>query len=74
MRTSKLKTEALERLETKIAFLDHANAVLSDEVLRQQRDIDTLRDRLEALASIVQAGRDTDAMPPAAEDERPPHY
>ena len=69
-----MKTEALERLETKIAFLDHANAVLSDEVLRQQRDIETLRDRLEALVTLVQAGRDSDAMPPAAEDQRPPHY
>lgn len=69
-----MNTEALERLETKIAFLDHANAVLSDVVLRQQRDIDALRDRLEALATIVQAARDSDAPPQAAEDERPPHY
>ena len=69
-----MSTEALEQLETKMAFLDHANAVLSDIVSRQQRDIDTLRDRLEALAVLVQAARDSDATPRTAEDERPPHY
>ncbi len=69
-----MSTEALEQLETKMAFLDHANAVLSDIVSRQQRDIDALRDRLTALAAIVQAGRDSDATPRTAADERPPHY
>ena len=70
-----MSTEALEQLETKMAFLDHANAVLSDVVLRQRvRDIDALRDRLTALAALVQAGRDSDATPRTAADERPPHY
>jgi uncharacterized coiled-coil protein SlyX len=69
-----MSTEALEQLETKMAFLDHANAVLSDIVSRQQRDIDALRDRLTALAALVQAGRDSDATPRTAADERPPHY
>jgi uncharacterized coiled-coil protein SlyX len=57
-----------------MAFLDHANAVLSDIVSRQQRDIDTLRDRLEALAALVRSARDSDATPRTVEDERPPHY
>ena len=72
-----MSTEALEQLETKMAFLDHANAVLSDIVSRQQRDIDTLRDRLEALAALaalVRSARDSDATPRTVEDERPPHY
>jgi uncharacterized coiled-coil protein SlyX len=69
-----MSTEALEQLEMKMAFLDHANTVLSDAVSRQQRDIDTLRDRLEALAALVQAGRDSDATLQGAGDERPPHY
>jgi uncharacterized coiled-coil protein SlyX len=69
-----MSTEALEQLETKLAFLDHANAVLSDIVSRQQRDIDTLRGRLEALAALVQAARDSDATPHTVDDERPPHY
>jgi uncharacterized coiled-coil protein SlyX len=68
-----MSTEALEQLETKMAFLDHANTVLSDIVSRQQREIDALRDRLIALTALVQAGRDSDASRTAA-DERPPHY
>jgi uncharacterized coiled-coil protein SlyX len=69
-----MSTEALEQLETKMAFLDHANAVLSEVVSRQQRDIDALRDRLEALVALVRTGRDSDAAPRTPEDERPPHY
>jgi uncharacterized coiled-coil protein SlyX len=69
-----MSTQALEQLETKIAFLDHANTVLSDIVSRQQRDIDTLRDRLTALAALVQADRDSDVTPRSQDDERPPHY
>jgi uncharacterized coiled-coil protein SlyX len=71
-----MNTQAIEQLETKIAFLDHANAVLSDIVSRQQRDIDTLRDRLTALAAIVQASREieADVSQRTADDERPPHY
>jgi uncharacterized coiled-coil protein SlyX len=68
-----MSTEALDQLEMKIAFLDHANAVLSDVVSRQQRDIDALRGRLEALSALIEA-RDSDATPRTANDERPPHY
>jgi SlyX protein len=69
-----MNAEALEQVETKIAFLEHANAVLSDVVTRQQRDIDALRDQIAALAARIQALRDSDATPHSAEDERPPHY
>jgi uncharacterized coiled-coil protein SlyX len=69
-----MSTDALEQLETKIAFLDHANAVLSDTVSRHQREIDTLREQLTALAALVQAARDSDTMPRTPDDERPPHY
>ena len=69
-----MNAEALEQVETKIAFLEHANAELSDVVARQQRDIDVLRDQIAALAARIQALRDSDATPHSAEDERPPHY
>lgn len=69
-----MSADALEQLETKIAFLDHANAVLSDTVSRQQRDIDALRGQLTALAAFVQAARDSDIMVRTEDDERPPHY
>ena len=69
-----MNAEALEQVETKIAFLEHANAELSDVVARQQRDIDALRDQVAALAARIEALRDSDAAPRTAEDERPPHY
>jgi SlyX protein len=69
-----MDTETLEQVETKIAFLEHANAELSDVVTRQQRDIDGLRDQIAALAARIQALRESDDTPRTAEDERPPHY
>jgi SlyX protein len=69
-----MNAESLEQLETKIAYLEHANAELSDVVFRQQRDIDALRNQIAALAARVQAGRDSDITPLTAEEEKPPHY
>ena len=69
-----MNAEALEQVEIKIAFLEHANAELSDVVARQQRDIDALRDQVAALAARMLALRESDATPRSAEDERPPHY
>jgi SlyX protein len=69
-----MNSDALEQVETKIAFLEHANAELSDVVTRQQRDIDVLRDQVAALASRIEALRESDATPRTAEEERPPHY
>ena len=43
--------EALERIETKIAFLEGANAELSDVVYRQRQEIDELKARLVALGA-----------------------
>ena len=40
--------ETLEQIETKIAFLERANAELSDVVYRQKKEIDELRARLSA--------------------------
>jgi SlyX protein len=69
-----MNTDALEQVQTKIAFLEHANAELSDVVTRQQRDIDTLRDQIAALAARIDALRESDAAPRTVEEERPPHY
>ena len=69
-----MSSQALEQLEIKLAFLDHANSELSEVVTRQQREIDALRVRLEALAARVQAALDVDAAPATADDEKPPHY
>jgi SlyX protein len=68
-----MNAEALEQIETKIAFLEHSNTELSDIVSRQQRDIEALRDWVAALAARV-ASRESDVASRTAEDERPPHY
>ena len=69
-----MNAEPLEQIETKIAFLEHANAELSDVVTRQQRDIAELRDQIASLAARLQTLRESDAAPGTADDERPPHY
>jgi uncharacterized coiled-coil protein SlyX len=65
--------DIIERLEIKVAYLESANGELSDVVYRQQKEIDTLRDRLNALL-----GRFEEAQAKmrewTAEEEKPPHY
>ena len=68
-----MNAEALEQIETKIAFLERANAELSDVVFRQHRDIEALREKLAALAARVEASH-ADPEVRSPEDERPPHY
>ena len=63
----------LERLETKLAFLEKATNELSDVVYRQQQDIVSLTDRLTALGSRIDALKSSD-RPYTEEEERPPHY
>jgi uncharacterized coiled-coil protein SlyX len=63
----------LERIETRIAFLEQANSELSDVVVRQHRDIEHLRAQIVALAARIDATAHSEpARTP--EDERPPHY
>ena len=63
--------EALERIETRIAYLERANAELSDVVYRQHREIDGLRARL---ASLLERMESLAGAPRPPEEERPPHY
>jgi len=66
---------SMEQIETKLAFLERANAELSDVVFRQQRNIDTLNQQIAALSGQMQSLRESsDATPYTLEDERPPHY
>jgi SlyX protein len=63
----------VERLEMKLAFLERANAELSDVVYRQTRELQAMREALRALAEKLDA-RQTSEPERSAEDERPPHY
>lgn len=64
-----MSEERLEQIESKIAFLEQANAQLSDELLHQKSVLHRFQARIEQLASLI--GMDEDAAPA---DERPPHY
>lgn len=68
-----MNVDTLEQIETKIAFLERANAELSDVVFRQHREIETLRAQVVALAARIEAAQ-SDTTVRAPEEERPPHY
>ena len=68
-----MDADPIERLETKIAFLERSNAELSDVVFRQHRDIESLREQLTTFAARLQTYEE-DVTPRTAKDERPPHY
>lgn len=63
----------LERLETKLAFLERANQELSDVVYRQQQELEQLRTKLATLSERVDALKSADTAY-TLEEERPPHY
>jgi SlyX protein len=69
-----MNARALELIETKLAFLERANAELSDVVFRQQRTIDALREQIAAVAARMQSFGESEGGPLTVEDERPPHY
>lgn len=63
----------LEQLEMKLAFLEQANTELSDELFRQRREIEELRERISTLTGRLEAAQ---SQPTAytPEQEKPPHY
>ncbi len=68
-----MNEELVEQLQTKIAFLEHANASLSEVLYRQQREIHDLAAQVAALARRVHAAQSEERLR-SAEEERPPHY
>ncbi len=68
-----MDSETLEQIQTKIAFLERANAELSDVVFRQHREIQALEARVRAISDRLNAAQAQEGSP-AVDDERPPHY
>ena len=64
--------DRVELLEFKIAHLEKAVQDLSDVLYRQQRELDVLRQRGQALEEQVQQLEDRGADPAGV--EIPPHY
>jgi SlyX protein len=71
--TVEMNSDVIERIETKIAFLESANVDLSAVVYRQSQEIQALRARLDALAQRIEAAQTPDTVR-TPEEERPPHY
>ena len=65
--------DALEQLQTKIAYLERANADLSDMVFRQHQDIQALQEKLKDLTQRLDAALSAWNEQEQAE-QRPPHY
>ena len=68
-----MNEEAVERIESRISYLERANEELSAVVVRQEREIEAMKAQLKALASRVAAGN-SEPTQYSLEQERPPHY
>jgi SlyX protein len=64
--------DPLERVQTKIAYLEHAMAELSDAVFRQHQDIQSIEAQLKAIRERMSGAPSDDGR--TLEQERPPHY
>ena len=65
--------DRLEGIETKIAYVEHANAQLGEVVLQQAREIEALTAMVASLRARLDSGK-VGESPWSAEEERPPHY
>jgi SlyX protein len=63
----------IEQVEIRIAYLEKANADLSDVVYQQRRELEALRTRLTELLGRFDAAQ-TQPTTYSPEDEKPPHY
>jgi uncharacterized coiled-coil protein SlyX len=63
----------IEEIQSKIAFLERANADLSDVVFQQQREIHALALRIKEVADRLE-GMQAEERQRSLDDERPPHY
>jgi SlyX protein len=68
-----MNDETVEQIQTKIAFLERANADLSDVVFRQQQEIRALGARIKEVSERLETVQSDERQAPP-EDERPPHY
>ena len=68
-----MNSDAVERLETKMAFLERANAELGEVVFQQQKEIQSLTARIREVLQRLEVAHSAQEER-SAEEERPPHY
>ena len=64
----------IEELQVKIAFLEQAFSQLSDEYFAQQKEMQHLSLKLEALVDKLAKTDSVNENTDTVVDERPPHY
>jgi SlyX protein len=67
-----MNEDAVEQIQTKIAFLEQANSDLSDVVFRQQLEIRALGARIKEVTERLT--EQSEERQRTVDDERPPHY
>lgn len=65
--------ERIEQIEIKVAFLEQANAQLSDELFHQRQKVEAIQAQLNALTGRFEAAQ-TPLTAFSPDDEKPPHY
>ena len=67
------ESERLEQIEIRIAYLEQANTQLSDMVIQQRQELESLRSRLTTQLARIEAAQ-SQATTYTPEEEKPPHY
>jgi uncharacterized coiled-coil protein SlyX len=68
-----MRDEALEQIQSKIAYLERAANELSDVVFRQHNEIRALETQVKSIKERL-SGAQLEETIHAPEQERPPHY
>jgi len=68
------QSSQIEDLQVKIAFLEQAFSQLSDEYFAQQKEMQHLSRKLEALVDKLAKTESVNENTDTVVDERPPHY
>ena len=66
--------QRFEQLEEKLAYQEMTNAELSDEIFRQQKEIDALTKAHQSMVQRLEALQDVAAEGDGSQNEKPPHY